>query len=78
MTVMPHLIKSVKQRPLLVDDDKILLSDLNKNVSRMVDTYIYNYPALVRDNPEPFAQATGSDETPTSRPLVRSHTPTCS
>ncbi len=32
------------------------LRDLNQNYARMVDTYIYAYPQLVRDDPRPFAE----------------------
>ena len=34
------------------------LSELNKDYARMVDTFVYDYPKLVRDNKSPFAQVT--------------------
>ena len=34
------------------------LNELVKGYSRMVDTFIYNYPQLVRDNSAPFARVT--------------------
>ncbi|NKC17064.1 MAG: NAD(P)-binding protein [Gammaproteobacteria bacterium] len=47
-----------KQRPKPKDGKQILLSELNKDYARMVDTYIYDYPQLVRDCCDPFANVT--------------------
>ena len=37
------------------------LNELVKGYSRMVDTFIYEYPKLVRDNPAPFAKVTDTN-----------------
>jgi len=34
------------------------LSELNQGYSRMMDTFVYDYPQLVRDNSDPFANVT--------------------
>lgn len=39
--------------------DDLPLSELNKDYARMVDTFVYDYLKLVRDNESPFAQVTG-------------------
>ena len=39
-------------------EEEVTLASLNRGVSRMVDTFIYNYPRLVRDITEPFANVT--------------------
>ena len=44
-----------KLRPKLANQDRTL-SDLNQDYARMVDTFIYDYPQLVRDNQRPFAK----------------------
>lgn len=48
----------IEKRLRLEAGQDLPLSELNKGHARMVDTFIYNYPTLVRDNPEPFARAT--------------------
>lgn len=41
-------------------DGDLKLSDLNQGYARMVDTFIYDYPKLVRDDKSPFAKVTGA------------------
>jgi len=57
MSVMPSLsifnTKGTNTAP-----QKKKLSELNKDVSRMVDTFIYPYPDLVRENKNHFADVT--------------------
>ncbi len=43
--------------------EETTLATINKGVSRMVDTFIYNYPALVRDDLKPFAAVTPEGRT---------------
>ncbi len=47
-------VKGIGKSQFVEHKDKPL-KDLNSGYGRMIDTFIYNYPELVRDNPTPFA-----------------------
>ncbi|NQZ08700.1 MAG: FAD-dependent oxidoreductase, partial [Algicola sp.] len=49
--------KARKRSQVAEVSDQKLLSELNQGTSRMVDTYIYPYPALIRET-KPFASVT--------------------
>ena len=59
---IPSIPSLSKTKPVKAPEtDDVCLSDLNKDYARMVDTYIYDYPRLVRDTKEPFAKVTDAN-----------------
>ncbi|NET07460.1 MAG: NAD(P)-binding protein [Symploca sp. SIO2B6] len=51
-----------RERVVPANQDKPL-SELKQDPARMVDTFIYDYPKLVRDNEQPFANVTEGSNT---------------
>jgi tryptophan 2-monooxygenase len=55
LTPLRKAKKDDLQSPSPQEGDTKALGELNQGTARMVDTYIYNYPGLVRDNDAAFA-----------------------